>query len=148
MSVFQWRHSWDHFRDLEREMDRLLESIKLPFHSLRFQRQFPAVNFYELDREYLLVAELPGVVGAEVELTVAGGLLTLAGQRLSASDVSDDSYRRRERPHGSWQRSLSIPERVREEHVSAEFSDGVLLVHLPKIDDVKPRQIPVSTTQS
>jgi len=147
MSVFQWRQSWDHFRDLEREMDRLLESIKVPFHSLRFQRQFPAVNFYELEHEYLLTAELPGIVPAELELTVAGGMLTLSGTRTGPDDVRDESYRRRERPHGTWQRSLAIPERVCEEQVAAEFTEGVLLVHLPKAEDVKPRQIPVSTNK-
>lgn len=146
MPVFQWRQSWDHFRDLEREMDRLLETIKLPFHSLRLQRQFPAVNFYELDEEFLLVVELPGIVAQDVELTVAGGMLNLSGTRTGPEDVSDDVYRRRERPHGAWQRSLSIPERVREADVTAEFSNGILKVHLPKADDLKPRQIPVSTS--
>jgi len=146
MPVFQWRQSWHQFRDLEREMDRLLESIKLPFHNLRQQRQFPAVNFYELDDKYLLVAELPGVVAQDMELTVAGGVLTLSGNRTEPADISDDAFRRRERPHGPWQRSLSIPERMREEQVTADFSDGVLTVHLPKADDVKPRQIPVATS--
>ncbi len=145
MPVFQWRQNWDHFRDLEREVDRLLQSIKLPFHNLRFQRRFPAVNFYELESEYLLVAELPGIVAQDVELTVAGGMLTLSGDRVGTADVSEEAYRRRERPHGPWQRSLSLPERVREEQVTAEFSNGVLLVHLPKAEDVKPRQIQVTT---
>ena len=147
MPVFQWRQSWDQFRDLEREMDRLLESIKLPFHNLRLQRQFPAVNFYELEDKYLLVAEMPGIVAQDVELTVAGGVLTLAGNRAEPPDVTDDAFRRRERPHGAWQRALTIPERVREDQVTADFSDGVLFVHLPKADDVKPRQIPVASNK-
>ena len=146
MPVFQWRQSWDQFRDLEREMDRLLESIKLPFHNLRQQHQFPAVNFYELDDKFLLVAEMPGIVAQDVELTVAGGVLTLAGNRTAPPEVSEDAFRRRERPHGAWQRSLSIPERVHEDQVTAEFSEGVLSVNLPKADDVKPRQIPVATS--
>jgi len=147
MPVFQWRQSWDHFRDLEREVDRLLETIKLPFHNLRLQRQFPSVNFFELEKEYLLVAELPGVVAADVELTVAGGVLTLSGNRLGPENVRDEAYRRRERPHGPWQRAVSIPERVNEEKVSAEFSDGVLMIHLPKENEIQSRQIPVTTNK-
>ncbi len=145
MPVFQWRHNWDHFRDLEREVDRLLQSIKLPFPNLRLQRRFPAVNFFETESEYLLIAELPGIVAQDVELTVAGGMLTISGDRNFPAEVPEEAYRRRERPHGPWQRSLSLPERIDEEQVSAEFSNGVLTIHLPKLADAKPRQIPVTT---
>ena len=55
MPVFRWRESWDPLRDLERQVDRLLESLPFPFP--RFDRPFPPVNLYELDGEYLLTAD-------------------------------------------------------------------------------------------
>ena len=54
MPVFRWRESWEPFRDLERQVDRLLEGIPFPIPVLRLERQFPPVNLYELDEEYLL----------------------------------------------------------------------------------------------
>ncbi|MEQ9070854.1 MAG: Hsp20/alpha crystallin family protein, partial [Gimesia chilikensis] len=53
--------------------------------------------------------------------------------------------RRRERTFGEWQRSISIPDRISDEHLSAEFNDGVLKIHLPKLEEESPRQIPVSS---
>ncbi len=143
MPLFRWGQTWDAFRDLEREMDRLFHSVNLTFQGLRLGRQYPLVNLYELDDEYLLTAELPGTRTEDLELTVAGGILTLKGKRHDPDGIADDSFRRHERFRGSWQRSLSIPDRVREEELSAEFHDGILRVRLPKADELTARQIPV-----
>lgn len=143
MPVFRWGQNWDLFRDLEREVDRLLESVHLTLPGVRFRRQYPAVNLYELDNEYLLLAEAPGMRAGELDLSVAGGILTLKGTRREPDDVPDDRFRRHERFRGSWHRSFSIPDRVRDEDLSAEFSNGILKIHLPKAEEIKPRQIPV-----
>lgn len=143
MAVFRWRPSWGSFEDLEREVDRLLDSIKLPFPGFRLERQFPPINLYELEAEYLLVAELAGISPDNLELTVSGGLLTLKGERKPPEGLIEDRYRRRERSHGAWQRVLSIPDRVQEDQATAEFNDGILKIHLPKLPVTKSRQIPV-----
>ncbi|HVW02988.1 MAG TPA: Hsp20/alpha crystallin family protein [Planctomycetaceae bacterium] len=143
MGVFRWQHEWSPFEHLEREVDRLLESIKLPFPGLRIERQFPPVNLYELEHEFLLVAELPGVDPESLDLTVAGGVLTLKGVRSDAPGVSEERFRRHERVRGPWQRSLTIPDRVEEDRVAAEFNNGILKIHLPKLPSTRPRQIPV-----
>jgi HSP20 family protein len=144
MPVFRWRDSWEPFRDLERQVDRLLESLPFPFPVLRLERQFPAVNLYELDGEYLLTAELPGTSSENLELTVGDGVLTLKGQRPAPAGVADEQFRRHERVWGTWVRAINVPERVQEDKVAAEFADGILKIHLPKLPEVKPRQIQVS----
>lgn len=144
MAVFRWSQNWGSLRDLEREFDRLLDAIKNPFPGLRLERQYPPVNVYDHDEEYLLIAELPGVGPDQLELTIANGLLTLKGERRGPEGILDDRFRRHERLLGKWQRQLSLPERVDEERLSAEFNNGILKVHLPKLPTVKPRQIPVS----
>lgn len=141
MAVFRWR---DTLRDLEREFDRLLESIKVPFPGLRLERHYPPVNVYELESEFLLVAELPGVHSDNLDLTVASGILTLKGDRRGPEGIADDRFRRQERLRGNWQRQLTLPDRVDEERLSAEFVNGILKIHLPKLPQVKPRQIPVA----
>jgi len=141
MPVFRWRESWDPLRDLERQVDRLLESLPFPFP--RFDRPFPPVNLYELDGEYLLTAELPGTVAADLELSLSGGVLTLRGKRAAPAGVAEEQFRRHERVWGNWERALTVPDRVQGDKVSAEFNDGVLRVHLPKAAETKPRQIQV-----
>jgi len=143
MAVFRWGQSWDAFQDLEREVDRLLQSVNLTFQGLRFGRQYPPVNLYELPNEYLLTAELPGTRGDDLDLTVAGGVLSLKGCRTDLEHVQSERFRRQERPRGEWQRSLKIPERIEEEAMSAEFNNGILKIHLPKAEPLQSRQIPI-----
>lgn len=143
MAVFRWRQNWEPFRDLERQVDQLLESIRLPLPTIRLDRHFPPVNLYECDNEFLLTAELPGLQPEHLEVTVNGGVLTLRGERRGPDSVPDERFRRHERMWGNWQRSLSIPERVQEDKVSAELTDGELKIHLPKVEETKSRQIPV-----
>lgn len=143
MAVFRWGHSWDAFHDLEREVDRLLQSVNLTFQGLRFGRQYPPINLYELPEEYLITAEVPGVRTEDLELTVANGVLSLKG-RSSDIEGAEERFRRQERPRGVWQRSISIPDRVNVEQLTAEFVNGILKIHLPKAEETKPRQIPVA----
>lgn len=144
MAVFRWGHAWDPFHDLEREVDRLLAGVSISFQGLRFGRQYPAVNVYDLDNRLLITAEIPGVKAEDLELTVANGVLTLRGKRSGPDSVPDDRYRRQERPRGVWQRSLNLPERIHEEQMTAELTNGVLKIFLPKAPTVQPRQIPIS----
>lgn len=145
MPVFRWGHNWETFQDLEREVDRLLHSVNLTFQGLRFGRQYPLVNLYELEDEYLLTSELPGTKVDDIDLTIASGVLTIKGKRTDLEHIPDDKFRRQERPRGSWQRSLKLPDRINEEGLLAEFNEGVLKIHLPKAEEIKTRQIPVST---
>lgn len=143
MAVFRWGHAWDAFHDLEQEVDRLLAGVSLSFQGLRFGRQYPAVNVYDLETELLITSEIPGVKADDLELTVANGVLTMRGKRSGTEGVPDERYRRQERPRGVWQRSLSLPERIQEDQMTADFTSGVLKIHLPKAPSGQPRQIPI-----
>lgn len=144
MPVFRWGHHWgEAFHDLEREVDRLLNSVNMTFQGLRFGRQFPPINLYELSEEYLLTSELPGVKIEDLELTIAAGVLTIRCSRTEDGSNDESRYRRQERPRGTWQRSLTIPDRILEEELRADLTNGILRIHLPKAPQEKPRQIPV-----
>lgn len=143
MPVFRWGQAWSTFHDIEREMDRLLQNVNIVFEGLRPGRQYPAINLYEMENEYLLTAELPGTKGTELELSVASGVLTMKGVRRVESTVPEEMYRRRERKTGQWERTIALPDRVEEESMSAEFNEGILRLHLPKAAETDPRQIPV-----
>lgn len=143
MAVFRWGQTWDAFRDLEREVDRLLHGVNFTFHGIRIGRQYPVVNVYELEDEYLITAELPGTRPDDLELTVAGGILTLKGKRSDPDGIPEEKFRRHERPRGNWQRVLSLPDRVQQDNLSAGFVNGILKIRLPKAENAIPRQIPV-----
>ena len=142
MPIFRWGHAWDPVRDLEREVDQLLAKVSL-FQGIRFGRQYPPVNVYERNDEFLLTAELPGTRSEDLEVLISAGVLTIKGKRTGPEGISDDHYRRQERPRGAWQRSITLPDHIREELLEAEFTNGVLCIRLPKATVTPPRQIPV-----
>ncbi len=143
MPVFRWGQSWDPLRDLEREVDRLLQGMNLTLHGVRSARRFPPVNLVEFADRFVLTAEIPGMEVSDLEITAAGGLLTIKGTRRPPAEARDDSFRRQERYQGQWQRSVQLPDRVDEDHLKAEYTAGVLRILLPKAESTAPRSIPI-----
>lgn len=144
MAIFRWGQAFGAFRDLEREVDRLMRSLTL--EGFRVGRPFPAVNIYDLDDEYLLTAQLPGVTADQLELSVAGGVLTMSGSRGRPENIPEESFRRTERAAGPWERSFHLPDKVLDEEMTAELNHGILTLHFPKAPMSEPRQIPVSAS--
>ncbi|MEZ6065903.1 MAG: Hsp20/alpha crystallin family protein [Planctomycetaceae bacterium] len=144
MRSFHFGSPFEAFRDLEREVDRLLRNVGRSFEGVRFGRPYPPVNIYDLESEYLLTAELPGTKADDFELTVTRGTLTLRGRRTAEDGIAEESYRRSERPRGEWERKFTLPERVLEEQIHAELKHGILALHLPKAQASQPRQISVT----
>ncbi|MCA9080197.1 MAG: Hsp20/alpha crystallin family protein [Planctomycetaceae bacterium] len=143
MAVFRWGSALEAFRDLEREMDRWLRRIDQSSYGPRLGRPFPALNMYESETEYLLVAELPGVQAEDLEISLANGALTLKFTRAPQPHVAEEKYRRSERLHGTWERSIALPDRVRDDGIQAEMANGLLKLHLPKVPTAQPRKISI-----
>lgn len=143
MSGVHWQRRWDPFRDFQREVGRLFESLE-PLQSWRVVRQFPAINLYDAGDRYVLTAQLPGVAPEDVDLSITGETLTMRGERKRPEGVSDESFRRQERQFGRWTRTVTLPDRVESTQVSATFSEGILTVTVPKAESARPRQITIS----
>lgn len=136
---------WEPFRELQREMGRLFESID-PFTSLRTYRSYPPINVYDAGDRYILYVRLPGARPEEIDLTMSGDALTLRGERTKTEGTPEDNYRRQERPMGRWSRTITLPDRVDGDQVEASFALGILKVTIPKSEGAKPRQITVTSS--
>jgi HSP20 family protein len=143
MNGMGWQRRWDPFHELQREVGRLFESLE-PLQSWRLTRQFPPVNLYDAGDRYILTAPVPGMATEELDLSITGEVLTIRGERKRSEGVSDESYRRQERPVGRWTRAVTLPDRVEGSQVSASYAHGILTVSLPKAESAKPRQISVT----
>jgi HSP20 family protein len=144
MSGIHWQGRWDPFREFQREMGRLFDTLD-PFQPHRNLRQYPPINVYDAGESYILSAQLPGLSPEEVELTITGETLTMRGERKRPEHVKDDSYRRQERPMGRWSRTITLPDRVDSNQATASFTNGILTVSLPKAESAKPRHIAVTS---
>ena len=135
---------WDPIRDFERQVGRLFQTLQNP-SAWTVARPYPTLNLYEMERAFVLTAEVPGMDAGSLDLSLTGDTLTLRGERKRPEGVVEESYRRQERPFGKWARSVTLPGAVDGENVAAQYAHGILTVTLPKAEDVRPRQIAVST---
>jgi len=100
----------------------------------------PACDVYENDDEILVVADLPGFTSEALTVNLEDNELTIEAQR----DVSrDEAFITREYRDCDFQRRFAVPGGIDAAKISAELNHGVLSVHLPKSEALKPRQIAV-----
>ncbi|HUD48198.1 MAG TPA: Hsp20/alpha crystallin family protein [Candidatus Baltobacteraceae bacterium] len=105
---------------------------------------FPAVDVYE-DKDNLLVrAELPGMKKEDIEISLHEGALTLSGERKGQELQEGAETYRSERRLGRFHRTISLPCSVVGDKIKATYTDGILTVSLPKAEEAKPKQIPVT----
>ena len=97
----------------------------------------PAADVYEDEREYALALDLPGIDRTKLEVNLDDGRLVIRGDRAPAEGVH---ARRTERPHGRFVRSFSLPDAVDRQGITADYKDGVLLLHLPKRREPQERR--------
>ncbi len=140
---------WDPFRELEDMSERLNRVFARPGvrqsgkEALTVADWVPTVDISETGDEYLIKAELPEVKKEDVKVTVEDGVLTLQGERKQEKEEKGKKFHRVERSYGSFVRSFTLPESVDEGSVKAEYKDGILTLHLPKTEKVKPKAIEV-----
>jgi len=101
----------------------------------------PRVDIYETDDELTLYADVPGVGPADVDLRYEGGELILHGRVKPRH--GDEDFELQEYEEGDFYRAFSIHESIDASRIEAEVKNGVLIVHLPKAEQVRPKQITV-----
>lgn len=108
----------------------------------------PAVDVFEREDSVLLKAELPGLRVDDVDVEIDENVLTIRGERTFADTVEDGRYHRVERSYGTFSRSLTLPQGIDADAVSARFVDGVLEVTVPKAEVPTPRKVTIATGAS
>lgn len=101
----------------------------------------PRVDIVETDGELTLFAEVPGVCPEDVDLRYEKGELVLHGRVKRCS--SRQTMLLQEYEEGDFYRAFNISESIDASRISAECKNGLLTVHLPKVEAVRPRQITV-----
>ncbi|HYY24711.1 MAG TPA: Hsp20/alpha crystallin family protein [Candidatus Udaeobacter sp.] len=134
---------WEPFENLGKFQSRINDLFDENFGPSWAKAWYPAVDILESKEEYLIRAELPGMKKEDLNLEVKDGTLTLTGERKSEKPADGVEYRSVERVNGKFLRSFTLPETVKHDEIQATYTDGVLEIHVPKAEQVKPRQITV-----
>jgi HSP20 family protein len=146
MTVVRRPSPFGDFLSLRQAMDRLFEES---FVSPRTwtgsgESQLVPMDCYATADELVIEAQLPGVKPDEVEITVEGNVLTIAGDTKSERKVEEGSTVFQEIRRGRYSRSLTLPNGLEPDRATAEFEDGMLTLRIPKAEQVKPRQIKIN----
>ncbi len=130
-------HGWDFFGDVDRLFGGSMDNRAS-------QDWAPSIEVHDGENEFTVTAEIPGVDPKAVEVNVTDGILTLSGEKKLAAEVKREGYVCAERSYGSFSRSIALPETVDAAKATAEASNGVLTLRLPKAEAAKPKKIDVT----
>jgi HSP20 family protein len=131
--------TWGDFGRLRRELDSAFDRFGVRGVAPR-RGPFPAVNLYETADGYVLTAEVPGSSRDDLDVSVEGSRVTLSGKR-RIELPEGASVHRRERPEGSFRRTVELPAPLDAEKAEAVYRHGVLSVRVPKASSHQPRSI-------
>ncbi len=130
--------SYDPFMTLHREMNRLFDDVFRGFGGtalsplMEGQFRWPKIELSETDKALTITAELPGMTEKDVQIDVAGGVLTIRGEK--KAERGDEGRYFSGRTYGVFERRIPL-EDVEEDEAEASFKNGVLTVSLPKSEN-------------
>jgi HSP20 family protein len=144
--------SRDPFFALQREMNRLFDDVwqqfdlPLPPMGEGIAGGWPRVELSEGNKEFTLVAELPGMTEEDVEVMFVNNSVVLRGERREERKQDEAHPRLSERYYGHFERQIPLDAEIEPDKARAEFRNGVLTVSLPKSPQAQTEmvRIPVS----
>lgn len=124
------------FREMWPEWARLEEGLEL---------RTPRVDVINREEEVLLRAELPGVKREDLTIELIGDLLCIRGEQRHEERKEEGHLVGAEIVRGTFSRTMTLPAGLDSEHVKAELKDGVLEVHLPKLEKTERRRVEIAS---
>ena len=104
----------------------------------------PNVDILEMADELVVLADVPGATGHDIDVDFEDGNLTIHAKVQPRQDEGTE-YLVREYGVGDYHRTFRVSEAIDAAKIAAEYADGVLTLHLPKAESTKPRKIDVKT---
>ena len=119
----------------------------LPDRFWNGKRAVPALNIKENDGNFEIELAAPGFAKKDFEVTIEDGCLNITAEKEHSEEEIEDNYTRREFSYNSFERSLQLPESVKQEEIKAKYNDGILSFKLDKKEEAKkapPKKIAIS----
>ena len=129
--------------DMQRDMDLLTRRLWGPAEGRK--TWVPAVDVFHREGDLVIRAELPGIdPERDVEITLRDGLLTLRGERRHEERTRENGMSRFESAYGSFERSVVLPQGVKEDDITASYDSGILEAVVPGVAELTgAKRIPV-----
>jgi HSP20 family protein len=148
MTIIRRANPFDELFTLRRTVDRLFDDDI--FHPRAWRTVSlgaePALDITTTPDELLVKASLPGWQPEDVEITLTGSTLTISGEMREEARREEESWILNEIRRASFSRTLELPEGLLGDRASATYEHGILTLHIPKAEEVKPKQIRITAT--
>ena len=144
MTLVRWNPNRE-IDSLQREMNRLFDDIFAPSPHRTTPTGFtPAAELTDKGDTYHLKLELPGINKDDLDIEVTAEAVSVKGERQLKTKTEEDGVTRSEFHYGSFQRVISLPGRINNQSVVADYSDGILELTLPKAEEEKHKIVKVN----
>ncbi|MGF1480767.1 MAG: Hsp20/alpha crystallin family protein [Cyanophyceae cyanobacterium] len=142
MALMRWE-PFQEMNSLQRDMNRLFESLS-PEQKRDRAAFVPAAEMTDTPEAILLKLEVPGMDAQNIDIQVSAEAVSISGERKSVSRTDSEGTKRSEFRYGSFRRVISLPVRVQNTDVTAEYKDGILHLTLPKAAEEKNKVVKVN----
>ena len=126
-----------------RELDRVAQQV---FGTTARPATMP-IDAYRKGDDFVVLFDLPGVEASSINLTVERNVLTVHAERNRAGDDQVEMLIG-ERPQGTFSRQLFLADTLDTDRLTADYSDGVLRLHVPVREQAKPRRVDINVGTS
>ncbi|QFZ55314.1 Hsp20/alpha crystallin family protein [Oceanihabitans sp. IOP_32] len=107
----------------------------------------PALNIKETDKAFEVELAAPGFSKKDFEVTIDEGCLNISAENTHSEEEKEENYMRKEFSYNSFEKSLQLPDSVKEEDIKAKYQDGILRFNLTKKEpskQQKPKKIEIA----
>jgi HSP20 family protein len=143
-----WGFSNNRATDLFGELSRLQREMDRAFGWARDGRcdcsVFPPINLYDDGESFVVRAELPGVAAKDLDVQATAGAVRIKGERRAEPVAAGQSFQRRERDYGVFDRTVELETPIDPDKLSAKLENGVLTIVAPKAAEAKPRRVAIA----
>jgi HSP20 family protein len=132
--------------ELRQAFDRFLQPEDGDASNVVTSQWAPRVDIREDEQRFVILADIPGVDPAQIEVSMEKGILTIKGEREAGSAESNGKFTRVERARGAFHRRFALPDSADADGITANGKFGVLEIEIPKKAQATPRRITINAS--
>lgn len=131
--------------EMDRTFERMLQEplAMVEPKIMRTEGWIPPLDVAETETELTIRAEVPGIATKDLDISVSGGMLTIAGKKEEQDEKKGEDFYQCERRFGSFRRVIDLPETVDPDKITAESDNGVLTIRAAKKPGAKAKHVEV-----
>lgn len=135
---------------LQAQMERLFDELQgeIDASDQKTQKTFtPSVDVKDLEKNYLISIDLPGVKKEDIKVELQGNQLSVTGERNEEKEEKGKGSYRSERIYGSFFRTFTLPDMPKADQIETNYKDGVLSIAVPKPAQTQAQRIKIGEGQ-